>query len=349
MKNLQKCWPIMLGIFLFVAGAGNVLANEYVLKFGAGYTLNKVWDSSSEATQTLIREIERRSGDQIKVKFYGGGQLGLDEKVLIQAQQGLVQMTDASTGHYAPLYPNIQVFDIPYLFMDRQIAWRVLYGKTARALQDDMAKRTGLRPLIFRENGGFRHFTDSKRPLRTAADLKGLKIRTMQAPLHMQIVKDLGASPTPIPFLELYSALQLGVADGQENAVATFRFPKLEEVQKYMILDGHVFSIITYMINEKWLRSLPEEMQAAIFQAGEIAVRVNNGISYVQEGKELAELRKMGLDIYDPPLEVKNEFRRLTQKSAIEWLRGQKNVDPKWIDMILEEVSQVEKELGYAN
>jgi C4-dicarboxylate-binding protein DctP len=349
MRNKQMLQVVLVAISLVVANAGNGLAKEYLLKFGAGYVLEKEWNAGSEATETLLHEIERRSNGQIKTKFYGGGQLGHDEKVLVQAQQGLIQMTDASTGHYGPLYPNIQVFDIPYLFLDRQIAWHVINGKTAKAMQEDMAKKIGLRPLVFRENGGFRNYTNNKRPLRTAADLKGLKIRTMMAPLHMQIVKDLGASPTPIPFLELYSALQLGVADGQENAVATFRYPKLEEVQKYMILDGHVFSIMTYLINEKWLRSLPKNLQTAVFQAAQFAAQVNNGISYVQEGKDIEELREMGIDIYDPPLEVKNEFKRMTQKSAIEWLRKQKNIDSKWIDMLLDEVKQVEIELGYSN
>jgi C4-dicarboxylate-binding protein DctP len=339
---------ILAVIAMVVAGTGTGWAKEYVLKFGAGYVLEKDWNAGSEATETLLREIERRSNGRIKTKFYGGGQLGHDEKVLVQVRQGLVQMTDASTGHYGPLYPNIQVFDIPYLFLDRQIAWRVMNGKTAKAMQEDMAKKIGLRPLNFRENGGFRNYTNNKRPLRTAADLKGLKIRTMMAPLHMQIVKDLGASPTPIPFLELYSALQLGVADGQENSVGTFRYPKLEEVQKYMILDGHVYSIMTYLINEKWLSSLPKDLQQIVYQSAQFASQVNNGISYIQEGKDIKELRAMGIDIYDPPMEVKNEFKRLTQQSAIEWLRKQKNVESKWIDMLLEEVKQVEKELGYS-
>lgn len=349
MKKVQNFSVLMTAVFLFFICIGNVWAEGYEFKYGAGYVLKEGWQAGSVAAKTLMSEIEKRSNGQIKVKFFGGGQLGMDEKLVVQAQQGLIQMTDASTGHYTPLYPNIQVFDLPYMFLDRQIAWKVINGKVAQAIKEDMAQKIGLRPLNFRENGGFRNFSNSKRPLRTAADLKGLKIRTMPSPLYMQIVKNLGASPTPIPFLELYSALQLGVVDGQENAVTTFRYPKLEEVQKYMIMDGHVFSIMTFLINEKTFQSLPKNLQAAVLQAADFAGQVNNGISYNQELVDIDELRKMGLDIYDPPLEVKNEFRRLTQKSAIEWLRNQKGVDSKWIDMLLEEVKQVEQELGYRN
>lgn len=212
---------------------------------------------------------------------------------------------------------------------------------------EDMAKTVGIRPLRFNENGGFRNYSNSKRPLRTAADMKGLKIRTMNIPLHMQIVKDLGASPTPIAWSELYSALQLKVVDGQENAVSTFRIPKLEEVQKYMILDGHIYSVTTYLVNEKWFKSLPIEYQNAIYQAADIAVQVRNSLCYLEERRDVEELRAMGVDIYDPPTDVKRGFQQLTQESAIKWLRSQEKIDGKWIDMLLEETAQIEKELGY--
>jgi hypothetical protein len=89
------------------------------------------------------------------------------------------------------------------------------------------------------------------------------------------------------------------------------------------------------------------DLQEAIFQADEMSVQIHNALSYLEEMKDIVELREMGIDIYDPPLEVKDEFRRLTQKSAIEWMRNQKDIDSKYIDMILEETKQVEKELGY--
>jgi TRAP-type C4-dicarboxylate transport system substrate-binding protein len=165
----------------------------------------------------------------------------------------------------------------------------------------------------------------------------------------MQIVKDLGAAPTPIPFTELYSALQLKVVDGQENPVSVFRHPKLEEVQKYMILDGHVFSMTTYLINERWFQSLPDDLRTAIDQSVQISRDMHNAISYLLEKKDIGELREMGVDVYDPPVEVKMEFRGLTQKSALEWLRRQDNVDQKWIDQLLAETKQVETELGYSS
>lgn len=341
------CFALGIVVLFFVSNSMGLAEEQYTMKVTGPFVLHDYWDLHTNI-YIFQQELETRSNGRIKVEIYGGNQLGKPTENVAQTKAGLVQMDYAADGHFTPVYPNIQVFSIPYLFIDRQIAWRILEGNTAKAMMDDMAKKTGIRPIMFFENGGFRNYSDSKRPLRTPADLKGLKIRTMPSPLHMQIVKDLGAAPTPIPFTELYSALQMKVVDGQENPVSVFRVPKLEEVQKYMILDGHVYSVTAYLINEKWYQSLPGDLQVAIRQSAEIARDMHNAISYLKERKDIEELRDMGIDVYAPPVEVKNEFRKLTQQSAINWMRQQKNIDPKYIDMLFEEVKQVEAELGYA-
>lgn len=348
-KRITKCL-LFIGIaFLIFSVSGEALAEKpIILKWGSGARKSQGWNQFSTPYLLFIKEVETRSNGRIKVDFHWGGELGTPIQSVMQTRQGLLQMSTPNSGHFASIYPAIQVFSIPYLFLDRQIAWRVLRGKTFKAMTEDMAQKTGLRMLIFRESGGFRHFSDSKRPLRSAADIKGLKIRVMPSPLFMQIVKDLDASPTPIPFTELYSALQLKVVDGQENPISTFRWPKLEEVQKFIIMDGHVYSFVINLVNEKWFQKLPKDLQAVIYQADEMTAVVQSNLSYIQEDKDIQELRKMGIDIFEPSIEVKNEFRRKTQASAIKWLKSQKNIDPKWVDMVIEEVKQVEKELGYA-
>ena len=320
---------------------------EYVMKLGTGSAVRDYWSYTWTPKILFKQEVETRTNGRVEVKIYPHNQLGSIEQVVIQTRQGIVQACSPEAGHYATLYPNIQIFSIPYLFFDRQIAWEILNGKVGKGIMEDMTKKTGLRPRAYYENGGFRNFSDSKRPLRTAADLKGLKIRTMNIPLHMEIVRNLGASPTPIAWAELYSALQTGVVDGQENSVPTFRVPKLEEVQKYMILDGHVYSFTTILVNEKWFQSLPEDIRSAILQAAEVSRVVQNGLCVLEEQKDIKELREKGLDIYAPPVAAKAEFRKLTQAPAIKWLRQQKQIDQKWIDLLLEEVARVEKEWGY--
>ena len=112
-------------------------------------------------------------------------------------------------------------------------------------------------------------------------------------------------------------------------------------------MDGHVYSFLVNLVNEKWYQSLPKDLQNVIMQADEISAEVCTNLSYLLEDVDLKELREMGIEIFDPSIDEKNKFRQLTQASAIKWLRSQKNIDAKWVDMVLEETKQVEKELGY--
>ncbi|MCB2055835.1 MAG: DctP family TRAP transporter solute-binding subunit [Geminicoccaceae bacterium] len=308
---------------------------------------NPILDMHHSWTPHLVlkNEIESRSNGRIAVELYPGGQLGPVESTVNQVRQGIIQATDASEGHFATTYPPVQVFSIPYLFLSRDIAWEVVDGPFGQELIDDMAATTGIRPLHWTENGGFRHYSNNVRPIRTPADMVGLKMRTMNIPLHMEIVSNLGASPTPIAWAELYTSLQTGVVDGQENAIATFLIPKLEEVQDYMVLDGHVYSVNTLLLNEAWYQSLPDDLKAVVQQAGRIARTVNRGLTTSTEIMGLEYLKENGVEVYAPTVEEKRLFQEATQEPAIAWLKEQ--IDPKWVDGMLEATAEAEKELGY--
>ena len=279
------------------------------------------------------------------MELFPNGQLGGIESMVNQVRHGVIQATDPAEGHFATTYPPIQVFSIPYLFPSRDVAWTVLDGPFGQKLADDMAATTGLRPLFWSENGGFRHYSNNVREIRSPADMAGLKIRTMNIPLHMEIVENLGASPTPIAWAELYTSLQTGVVDGQENSIATFLIPKLEEVQSHIVLDGHVYSVNTVVVNEAWFQGLPEDLQQAVEHAGRISLAVNRGLTVANELKGLETLREAGVSVYAPTIEEKRQFREATQDAAIEWLRGE--IDPTWVDEMLAAVEAAEKELGY--
>lgn len=295
--------------------------------------------------EVMAREIEARSGGRIDVQMFPGSQLGGIESLVNQVQDGIIQATDPADGHFASTFPDIQVFGIPYLFVSREVAWRVLDGEFGRMMQDRMAEATGLRPLFWSENGGFRHYTASGRELRGVEDMSGLKMRTMNHPLHMEIARSLGMSPTPVAWGELYTALQTGVVEGQENAIPTFLVPKLYEVQDNMILDGHVYSINTVVVNEAWYQSLPDDLRAVIHQAAAIGLATNRGLSIANEVEGRAYLEAQGVNIYDPTAEEKAIFRDLAQPPAIEWLRGE--VDLELIDGILAAVAEAEAFYGY--
>jgi tripartite ATP-independent transporter DctP family solute receptor len=295
--------------------------------------------------EVLEREIEARSGGRIDVQIFSGGQLGGPETTVNQTRDGIIEATDASDGHFATTFPDVQVFGAPYLFPSREVAWAVLDGPIGEAMRERMAAEVGLRPLFWTENGGFRHFTSGDKPLRSAADLQGLKMRVQNHPLHLEIAQSLGMSATPIAWLELYTALQTGVVDGQENSISTFLVPKLYEVQKHMILDGHVYAVNTVVVNEAWYQSLPDDLKAVITQASLIARATNRGLAVANEITGRATLEAEGVTVYDPTAAEKEEFRLLVQDKAYAWLR--ENVTPTLIDEVLAAVEAEKARLGY--
>ncbi|MCP5266906.1 MAG: TRAP transporter substrate-binding protein [Burkholderiaceae bacterium] len=290
--------------------------------------------------QEFAKEIEEKSGGRIKAKIYWNFALGKNEAVLNRLRTGQVECIITSEGHVAPYYPDVQVLGIPYLFANRKVAYEVLDGPVGDKIAEGMAKKAGIRVLRWWENGGYRHYSSNK-PLKSVDDLKGLKIRTMTNPVHMQIVRSLGASPTPIAWADLYSSLQTGVVDGQENALATFRIPKLEEVQKHIILDGHVYSVLGFYMSEKFWQSLPADLKKIVSDAVDRATKRNREISFANFESDRKYLESKGVSVVDVSAAEKRRFQEMTQKPALEALK--KEVDPKLLAELLEAVKAAEK------
>lgn len=335
-----------LGIALGVAAAlpRTARAAEFTMRFGSA---SPEMDNNFSWTPlaVLAREIEARSGGRIAVQMFPNQQLGGIESMVNQVRDGIIQACDPADGHFASLWPDIQVLGIPYLFQSREVAWRVLDGPFGTELRARMAREIGLRPLFWSENGGFRHYTNNVRAVRSPKDMAGLKMRTMNHPMHMEIARSLGMSPTPIAWGELYTALQTGVVQGQENAIPTFMVPRLYEVQKHMVLDGHVYSVNTVTVNEAWYQKLPPELRRAIDQAAEVALVTNRGLSVSNEMAGRKYLQSKGVQIHDPSPSEKAAFRQAAQGPAVAWLRTQ--IKPELIDRMLAETDKVERELGY--
>jgi tripartite ATP-independent transporter DctP family solute receptor len=295
----------------------------------------------------LAKVIEEATMGKMKMEIHGGAVLGNGKSIVEQCQAGIIEVTESVEGLLAYFYPNIQVTAIPYIFRTEDIAYAVLDGSFGQEMREDFRKKTGLRIISWAENGGFRNFTTSKKKIKSPADMKGLKIRTMEIPAHMAMVKALGANPIPIAWTELYTALQTGVADGQENAIPTIMLGKLEEVQKYVVLDKHVYSMQLVIVNDAWFLKQDKPLQNAILSAGRVMDAITRGICRLGELNGTDYLKKKGLEIYQPTAEEYQQFKTLAQKPVIEWLRNQKNVDNVWIDKLLKAVSDTEKQMGY--
>ncbi len=221
--------------------------------------------------ETFRDEVEANSDMTVNLVY--GGALGAPNDRLAQMRRGLIQMSDAADGNIATIYPDIQVLNTPYLFPKEEVAWQVLDGPLGDRLADDIRDKTGIRVLGWWESGGFKHFS-ANTEIRTPDDMEGLKIRVL-GPLATIPVEAMGASAAPISFGELYTALQTGVVDGQDNSVAVFNLVNLYEVQDDLSLTGHVYAFGPLGINDAFYDGLTDEQKAVIDAAADAAIAFN--------------------------------------------------------------------------
>jgi tripartite ATP-independent transporter DctP family solute receptor len=338
MKNVVKI------LFLFLFGlcvAGSAAAKEsYTMKFAFQFP-DKLYEANEASFANAFKtHLESTSNGKIKVELYPGGVLGKERENFVNVQNNVIQATLSSVGGIAQFYKTISVVDIPFAFKNHNVAWRVYDGWFGDEIRADILAQTGIRCLETTETGGFFAFTNSKKPVKTPADMAGLKFRTMENPGHIKMITLLGGSAAPIAWLELYTSLQTGVIDGQMNPLPTILIAKLQEVQKYVTITNHLYGTDWFMINETFFQSLPADLQQNVRDAAEIANVADRGAQRLLDSKAIGQLKDAGLEIYTPTSQERDMFKNKVQKSYVEWLS--KEVDPSWIDKFMKAVSEAE-------
>lgn len=189
-------------------------------------------------------------------------------------------------------YPMIGVFDVPFAFPNIHAAEEVIdiNSDFGQKLATDIHAKTGLKVLGLLDSGGFFEFTNSKKPIATIEDMKGLRIRTMTLPTHETIISSLGGQPTALPWAEVYTSLQTNVADGQMNPVPIIAFAKFEEVQKYLSITNHLITPYVWFINQDFYNSLSDEEKGIVDWASAVAVEAGRGISRIIESTAMPKL-----------------------------------------------------------
>lgn len=345
MKSRSLCFGVVFSIVLFlVVGLFSAFAaaeEPIVIKYAHADPPDPINGPAHGDALAFKYLVESGSNGRIKVEVYPAAQLGSERELLEGVHQGTIEMCNVSEGSVAGFFPDILVLSIPYLFDSAPLAWKVLDGPFGRDLMEEMRKATGIRCLTITENG-FRNFTNNVRPIHKPEDLKGLKMRTMENPAHMEMVRALGAEATPIPWGELYTALQQRVVDGQENPVSLIISGKLYEVQKYLTLDGHLYSIDFTFMNDAFFNKLPGDLQQLVLTAAKISGTVHRGFQQYSSALGVDELLKKGIEIYVPTAEELQAFREATQPKVLEWVKTQ--VSPKWIDYLFTEIEKAKQE-----
>lgn len=242
--------------------------------------------------------VKQKSNGTLEIQVFGNAKLGSERDLIEGVSMGTIEMTLSSTGPLPSFSSKFMVFDLPFIVQDREKLYKILDGATGEEMLKSLQAK-GIKGLVFWENG-FRHITNSKRPIEKPQDLQGLKIRLMENPVHMDTFKTLGANPLPMPFGELFTALQQKTVDGQENPLIIIKTSKFYEVQKYLAVSGHFYSPAVLLINDQLFAGLTPEQQKALTDAAKEARDYERKFIQEQETKMIDELKKAGMTVTYP-------------------------------------------------
>jgi len=337
---MKRISLIVLACFLvvFLLSSFAFAAPEFVLKLGHVAEPNNPYALGGAKFAELVKE---KTGGLVEIQVFPSSQLGNQRDLVEGLTFGTIDLTLTTTAVLASFLPKMAIFDLPFLFRDIPQAYKAL--DTIGMEMNKELEPTGLKLLAFFENG-IRNLTNNVRPVKVPEDMKGLKIRVMEQPVYIEMMKALGANPTPMAFGELYSALQQGTVDGQENPVAQIWVNRFYEVQKYISLTGHTYSAEPLVISMITWKKLPANFQNAIQESAVEALDWHRS-QCVEAGKtfwqNIRETGKCQIDEVDKEL-----FREATSSvyKLFEDQVGKENIE-KIINIKPEECKEYEKYL----
>ena len=310
---------------------------------GGAYTIKFGSTGNDEHQYTVYgkyfkQKVEELTQGKVTVQIYPNNSIGNEREMAEGTMMGTIEMCCITSDGTLPSWlPETHIMSIPYLFANKKEAYFVL----DKALQDYLEPKfeaKGIMHLSFAELG-FRHFTNNKKPITKASDMEGLKIRVQEAPIWFALMNALHATATPVPFSELYTALQQGMVDGQENPIGSIASSKFYEVQKYMSLDGHTYASGSTIINKKFFDNLPPEYQKAVKDAAIYARDAQRKDINGKEEKMLADMKAKGLQVSEVDIDsFKKATADLYKKPEVTKL-----VDPKLVELVKKTISEMPK------
>ena len=277
------------------------------------------------AIDTFAREVEKRTDGRYKVQNFYSGALGAERESIEALQLGTLDLTMTSTGPVPNFVPDVAILDIPFLFRDYAQARAVLDGPIGQDMLQKFEPK-GIHGLAWGENG-FRNMTNSKHPVMVPEDLKGLKMRTMENPVHIQAYRAFGIIPTPMAFTEVFTALQQGTVDGQENPLSVITAAKLDQVQKYLTLTGHVYSPAVILMSKAQWDKLSAADKQSFNDAAKEAVKANRARIDDDEKKAVADLRAKGMQVVENVDKAKFQAQLAPVYADFGKRFGQENID----------------------
>lgn len=286
---------------LCLVTTGPVAAQDkFSLKLGISAT-DSATDPYAIGARLFTQDVKKDSGGRIDVTFFPNRQIG-DEKELMEGLRfGTIDMAIITNAVVANTVPALQLNDMPFLYANAKQAQDVLDGEVGAALSKQLTAK-GVIHLGFME-GGFRNMINNTRPVSTPEDVGGVKYRTMQNPVYIEMFKSLGGHPVPMAWGEVFTAVQQGALDGLEIPSAIIDSAKMYEVTKYMSLTRHTYSVIHLMVSKKVFDKMSPELQAAMRKAGKSATIEQRKQAAANETKVIENLKSKGMavnEVADP-------------------------------------------------
>lgn len=288
--NLKTLVTLLAGAAIFTGSA----AASTTLRFG--YEAPRS-DTQHQAAKKFNELLKEKTKGEIKLSLFPDSTLGNAQTMIGAVRGGTIDLEMSGSPNFSGLVSKLNVIDIPFIFKDRTHAYAVLDGEIGQGLLKELEAQ-GLKGLAFWEVG-FRSFTNSKHPVKSPDDIKGLKVRTNQNPMYIEAFSLLGANPVPMPLSELYTALETKAVDAQEHPVGIFWSAKLYEVQKHLSLTNHGYTPLIVVMNKAKFDGLSPELQKAMVEAAQEAGKYQRQLNLNNEKEILAKLQKAGIEVIE--------------------------------------------------
>ncbi|MCO4318879.1 TRAP transporter substrate-binding protein [Phyllobacterium sp. 21LDTY02-6] len=256
-----------------------------------------------QASRHFAKLVEEKTGGRIKIDTFGNGVLGSEPEMQSSVQAGFIDIMVGPTPNLVGVVPQFMLFDLPFFFKDFAAADAVMDGAVGEQLFAQLKEKTGIVGLAWWDNG-FRHLTNAVRPVNTVEDMAGLNIRVIPNPLFIATWSALGTNPTPLPWPELYSALENRAVDGQETPYALISTARFYEVQGHLAKTGHVYTPFVLLASQKWFGSLSEEDKTIVMEAAKESATFQRQLSRKAAEDLEGELEAKGFKITRPTPEA---------------------------------------------
>ncbi|TBR43834.1 C4-dicarboxylate ABC transporter substrate-binding protein [Marinomonas agarivorans] len=311
--------------------------------------LSNTSDEDYDGAVVLKDYVEAQSNGRIGITIYSGGQLcGNSTECLEALGANLIQVFNTTTGGLSAVFPEIQALDIPYMFPSDRVAECALNSHSLTgAIREELLTRTGdMRLMTIGNTGGWRNFATTKKQIKTPGDVEGVKVRTINSPIQMELVKSMGGSPTPVPWPEVYTSLATGLVEGSKNGITDIMGMKFNEHIKYMTLDGHAYMASLWWMNNDAFNAMPEDLQHIMIDGFDALRTVTTVMPKRRQIEAYNEFKKSGGTIYAPTAEEKKQFQAAAAPIR-DWFT--KQYGAKWLDITQSAVNACETQIekGY--